>query len=43
MRAPSLRAAMVIVAVVAFGAAAAGVGVRASYGARTTADEPHYL
>ena len=34
---------MVIVAVVAFGAAAAGIGVRASYGAQTTADEPHYL
>ena len=34
---------MVAVAVVAFAAAAAGVGSRASYGARTTADEPHYL
>lgn len=42
-RAPSLRAAMVIVAVLAFGAAAAGIAVRASYGAQTTADEPHYL
>lgn len=27
----------------AFAAAAAGTGVRATYGARTTADEPHYL
>ena len=27
----------------AFAAAAAGIGSRASYGARTTADEPHYL
>ena len=43
MRAPSLRVAMVIVALVAFGAAAAGVGVRAAHGERTTADEPHYL
>ena len=43
MRAPSLRLAMLIVALVAFGAAAAGVGVRAAYGERTTADEPHYL
>ena len=41
--APSLRAAMAIVAVIAFGAAAAGVAVRASTGAQTTADEPHYL
>ncbi len=40
---PSLRVAMVIVALVAFGAAAAGVGVRAAYGEQTTADEPHYL
>jgi len=43
VRSPSLRAAMVAVAVVAFAAAAAGIGVRASYGAQTTADEPHYL
>ena len=43
VRAPSLRLAMLIVALVAFGAAAAGVGVRAAYDERTTADEPHYL
>ena len=43
MRTPSLRLAMLIVALVAFGAAAAGVGVRAAYDERTTADEPHYL
>lgn len=43
VRTPSLRLAMVIVALVAFGAAAAGVGVRAAYAERTTADEPHYL
>lgn len=40
---PSLRTAMALVALVAFAAAAAGIGARASYGARTTADEPHYL
>jgi hypothetical protein len=34
---------MVAAAVIAFAAAAAGIGSRASYGARTTADEPHYL
>jgi hypothetical protein len=34
---------MAIVAVVAFAAAAAGIGARASHGTRTTADEPHYL
>ncbi len=34
---------MAVVAVVAFAAAAAGIGSRASYGAQTTADEPHYL
>jgi hypothetical protein len=38
-----LRWAMVAVAVVAFAAAAAGIGSRASYGVQTTADEPHYL
>ena len=43
MRTPSLRVAMLIVALVAFGAAAAGVGVRATENERTTADEPHYL
>lgn len=35
--------AMGIVTLLAFGAAAAGIGVRASYGARVTGDEPHYL
>ena len=34
---------MIAIAVVAFAAAAAGIGSRASYGAQTTADEPHYL
>jgi hypothetical protein len=34
---------MAAVALVAFAAAAAGIGARASYGAQTTADEPHYL
>jgi hypothetical protein len=34
---------MIAVAIVAFAAAAAGIGSRASYGAQTTADEPHYL
>jgi hypothetical protein len=38
-----LRWAMALVAVLAFAAAAAGIGSRASYGAQTTADEPHYL
>ena len=38
-----LRWAMLAVALVAFAAAAAGIGSRASYGAQTTADEPHYL
>ncbi len=38
-----LRLAMALVAVVAFAAAAAGIPSRASYGAQTTADEPHYL
>ncbi len=42
-RLASLRWAMALVAVVAFAAAAAGIGSRASYGAQTTADEPHYL
>lgn len=39
----SLRGAMVVVALVAAGAAAAGIGVRGSYDAQTTGDEPHYL
>jgi len=34
---------MAVVAVVSFLAAAAGIDVRASYGARTTGDEPYYL
>ena len=38
-----LRWAMALVAVLAFAAAATGIGSRASYGAQTTADEPHYL
>ncbi len=42
-RLASLRWAMALVAAVAFAAAAAGLGSRASYGAQTTADEPHYL
>jgi hypothetical protein len=42
-RLASLRGAMALLAVVAFAAAAAGIGSRASYGAQTTADEPHYL
>lgn len=39
----SLRRAMVVVALVAAGAAAAGIGVPGGYGAQTTGDEPHYL
>jgi hypothetical protein len=35
--------AMVVTAAVAFAAAVAGIGVRASYGARVTGDEPQYL
>jgi hypothetical protein len=34
---------MAVVALVSFIAAAAGIDVRASYGARTTGDEPYYL
>jgi hypothetical protein len=34
---------MAAVAVVSFVAAAAGIDIRASYGARTTGDEPYYL
>jgi hypothetical protein len=40
---PPVRLAVVLVGVVACLAAAAGIGVRATYGAQTTADEPHYL
>ncbi len=43
MRTIPLRLAMALVAVVAFAAALAGIDARASYGAQTTADEPHYL
>lgn len=39
----SLRRAALLVAAVAFAAAAAGTGVRGSHGAQTTGDEPHYL
>jgi hypothetical protein len=38
-----LRLAMIVVGVVTFAAAASGIGVRASYGARVTGDEPQYL
>jgi hypothetical protein len=38
-----LSVVMATVAVVSFAAAAAGIDVRASYGARTTGDEPYYL
>jgi hypothetical protein len=38
-----LGTVMAAVAVVSFVAAAAGIDVRASYGARTTGDEPYYL
>lgn len=41
-RAP-LPLAMTLVALIALGASAAGIGVRATTGAQTTADEPHYL
>ena len=39
----TLRRAAILVAAVAFAAAAAGTGVRGSHGAQTTGDEPHYL
>lgn len=39
----ALALAVVGVAVVAFGAAAAGIPGRASYGAQVNGDEPHYL
>jgi len=39
----TLRRAMLIAALVAVAASAAGVPTRATYGARTTADEPQYL
>jgi hypothetical protein len=38
-----LRTAMVVVGLVAFAAAAAGIGVPASYGAHVSGDEPQYL
>ena len=34
---------MTVAAVLSFAASAAGIPVRATYGAQTTADEPHYL
>ncbi len=37
------RPVAMVVALVALAAALAGLGVRATYGARTTSDEPHYL
>jgi hypothetical protein len=40
---PHLRFAMVVVGVLAFGAAVAGILVPATHGTRTTADEPQYL
>lgn len=43
MRAPSLRVAMVVVALVAFAAAAVAIDVPATFRVQTTADEPHYL
>jgi hypothetical protein len=42
-RAPRLWPAVAAVGLLAFLAAAAGIGVPASHGARTTADEPQYL
>lgn len=39
----SLRRAMLIAAAASFVVSAAGIPVRATYGAQTTADEPHYL
>lgn len=42
-RRPSLHVAMLVVALIVFGASVAGIGARASYGAQVTADEPHYL
>lgn len=39
----SLRAAMALVAVLGFAAAAAGIGVRATHGAQVSVDEPQYL
>lgn len=39
----TLRHAMALVAAVAFGAAALGIPGRATYGMRTSGDEPHYL
>ncbi len=38
-----LRAALALVAVVSAAASALGTGVRASYGAQVSGDEPHYL
>lgn len=43
MSSSDFRGVLVAVALVATIAAASGVGARASYGTRTTGDEPHYL
>ena len=40
---PRLALAMAVAGLVSFAAAAAGLDVRASYGARVTGDEPYYL
>ncbi len=42
-RALTLRTALVLVALIAFAASAAGIDVRGSHLAQTTGDEPHYL
>jgi hypothetical protein len=39
----TLRSALILVALIAFAASAAGIDVRGSHGAQTTGDEPHYL
>ena len=39
----TLRTALVLVALIAFAASAAGIEVSGSHGAQTTGDEPHYL
>jgi len=42
-QAPRVRWAMLLVGLLAFAAAAAGIAVSATHGTRTTADEPQYL
>jgi hypothetical protein len=39
----SVRIVALLVGLACFGAAAAGIGVRATYGAQLSGDEPHYL